>query len=161
MCVVTGKQQQRLEKGRRRFEDVTPGRLLKGPGWQLLPLPKPVSNSRLPTLQSIFSLRSHPTKIPTTPSMNPVQRNVSGGPSSTRPRVLEHEGSTPRWAELPWPVSSVLWQALPPRHSALCHSRLENAQRLQRRNCCAPQQGNKRSFYTLETAFSHPFDFMG
>ena len=113
------------------------------------------------TLQSIISLRSHPTKIPTSPSMDPVQRNVSGGPSSTRRGALEHEGSTPRWAELPWPVSSILWQALPPRHSALCHSRLENAQRLQRRNCCAPRQGNKRSFYTLETAFSHPFDFMG
>lgn len=33
LCAVTGKQQQRLEKDRRRFEDVTPGRLLKGPGW--------------------------------------------------------------------------------------------------------------------------------
>ena len=53
------------------------------------------------TLQSIISLRSHPTKIPTSPSMDPVQRNVSGGPSSTRRGALEHEGSTPRWAELP------------------------------------------------------------
>ena len=130
-------------------------------GWQPPSLPKPVSSSRLPTLQSIISLSSLPTKSPSTPSVDPVQRNVSGGPSSTRPGALEQEGSTPRWAELLWPVSSVLWQALPPRHSALCHSRLENAQRLQRQNRCAPRQGNKRSFYTLETAFSHPFDFMG
>lgn len=118
-------------------------------GWQQPPRPRPVSSSRLPTLESIIPLGSPPQRPrpPLSPSMDPPgSEQCYGCPSSIRPAALAHEGSTPWGAELPWPVSSVLWQALPPRHSAPCHSRLENAQRPQRRNRCAPRQGNKGSF---------------
>lgn len=76
-------------------------------GWQQPLLPRPVSSSRLLTLQSIIPLGSLPQKTPLSPSMGPVQRHVTTGcPSSTRRGALELKGSTPWRAKLPWPVSS-------------------------------------------------------
>lgn len=104
-----------------------------------------------------------PPKVPTAPHMDLAWNNVTmvpilhqAGGSGAQGECLQGLG-----AGLPWPLSSAFWQALPPRHSAPCHSPLENAQRPQGSHRCAPRQGNKGSFHTLKTAFSHTFDFMG
>ena len=104
---------------------------------------------------------SSPRRSPLPPSLDLAHGHVTGKPILYQAGGPGNEGSTPRGSELCPGLCPVLWQALPPRHLALHHSGLENAQRPQRRNCYALRQENKGSFYTLKTASFHTFDFMG
>lgn len=90
------------------------------------------------------------------PSTDLAQSEVSRRCSSlTRLRPWNSRGSPLGGAALPWPVSSAFWQALLPgiQHQVTC---LENTQKPQRRNRCAPRRENKGSFLQPENSlFSH------
>lgn len=133
-------------------------------GWQQPPRPRPVSSSRLPTLESIIPLGSPPKDpAPHCPPAwtHPVQSNVMGAhpPSGRRPwrmKAVHHGGlSCPGLC----PVSS----------GRLCHPgiqhRVTHAWKMHkgRRGGTAVHHDRETRgvFNTLKTAFSHSFDFMG